>query len=49
MNSVMLTIRDNPRYLNDIKFTKMTQLFNKDVKSLMTFNAPATPHKGGGM
>ena len=25
---------------------KMTQIFNEDVKSLMTFNTPATPHKG---
>ena len=26
--------------------TKATQSFNKDTKSLMTFNTPATPHKG---
>ena len=25
---------------------KMTQGFNKHVKSLMNFNTPATPHKG---
>ena len=25
--------------------TKMTQGFNKDVKSLMTFNTLSTPHK----
>ena len=25
--------------------TKMTQLFNKYLKSLMTFNTSATPHK----
>ena len=25
---------------------KMTQLFNKDVKSLVTGNCPATPYKG---
>ena len=25
---------------------KMTQLFNNDVKSLMTFNTQGTPHKG---
>ena len=25
---------------------KMTQLFKEDLKSLMTFNAPATPHNG---
>ena len=25
---------------------KMTQVFNKNVKSLMTFNILATPHKG---
>ena len=25
---------------------KMTQGFNGDVKSLMTFNNPATPHNG---
>ena len=24
----------------------MIQVFDKDVKSLMTFNTPATPHKG---
>ena len=24
----------------------MTQLFKEDLKSLMTFNAPATPHNG---
>ena len=24
---------------------KITQVFNKDVKSLKTFNTPATPHK----
>ena len=24
----------------------MNQGFNEDVKSLMTFNTPATPHKG---
>ena len=24
---------------------KMTQVFNEDVKSLMTLNTPATPHK----
>ena len=24
----------------------MTQGFNKDMKSLMTFNTPDTPHKG---
>ena len=32
-------------YQPDI-ITKMTQGFNKDVKSIMTFNTPATPHKG---
>ena len=26
--------------------TKTTKGFNKDVKSLMNFNTPATPHKG---
>ena len=26
--------------------TKMTQGFNKDVKSLITFNITDTPHKG---
>ena len=26
--------------------TKMNQLFNKDVKALMTFYAPYTPHMG---
>ena len=26
--------------------TKTTQGFNEDVKPLMTFNTPATPHKG---
>ena len=25
---------------------KMTQVFNGDLKSLMTFNTPYTPHKG---
>ena len=25
-------------------FNKMNQLFNKDVKSLITFNTPGTPH-----
>ena len=24
----------------------MTRGFNKDMKSLITFNTPATPHKG---
>ena len=24
----------------------MIQLFKEDIKSLMTFNTPATPHKG---
>ena len=27
-------------------FKKMTQGFNKDVKSLVTFYTPYTPHKG---
>ena len=26
--------------------TKMTQSFNGEVKALMNFNIPATPHKG---
>ena len=26
--------------------TKVTQGFNKDVKSLLTFNTPDTPYKG---
>ena len=32
-------------YQPDI-ITKMTQVFNKYVKSLMCFKTPATPHKG---
>ena len=32
-------------YQPDI-ITNMTQGFNKDMKSLMTFNIPDTPHKG---
>ena len=32
-------------YQTDL-INKMTQLFNKDVKSLMNFNTPATAHKG---
>ena len=27
------------------RITKMTQGFNEDIKSLMIFNTPATPHK----
>ena len=26
--------------------TNMTQVFNEDVKSIVTFNTPATPNKG---
>ena len=32
-------------YETDI-ITKITQRFNEDVKSHMTYNAPDTPHKG---
>ena len=32
-------------YQSDLT-TKVTQVFNKDVKSLMTFNTPDIPHKG---
>ena len=31
-------------YQPDLTYN-MTQRFNKDVKLLMTFNTPATPHK----
>ena len=38
----MITLNISQPYL----INKMTQVFNEDVKSLMTFNTPATPHKG---
>ena len=37
-----MTLKISQPYL----ITNMNQLFNKDDKSLMNFNTPATPHKG---
>ena len=39
-------IKTNLNISQPDRINKMTQWFKEGVKSLMTFNSPATPHKG---
>ena len=41
-----MTLTRLPSDLSIAPYRKMTQVFNNDVKLLMTFNTPDTPHKG---
>ena len=35
-----------PQHLSAVTDSKMTQVFNDDVKTLMNYNTPYIPHKG---